>query len=227
MTDRSTLARWSRAAGADLYLRPLVARGALTSGGAVVVGLNPATAIGPNDVSFDAYLDLLQDMEAFTDFYRELRIKRGKRPISPTRRGLDGMARWLSSSGFPSVVETNVSPYPTEKGEELDDVPRSLQARYVLPELLAALAPRVVLLHGESALAAVASMPIFAGLNLHPRQSFTVLVTHRPHLGHIRRQDGTLCDVFVCPHLRFFGHEGGTRFAALRNSLREQFPSGS
>ena len=220
------LARWSRVDGADRYLRPFVARGPLTRGGAVVIGLNPATSIGPEDVDFEAYLDLLLDMERFSTFYQELRVRRGKPSTSRTRMGLAGVAGRLATIGFPSVVETNVSPYPTEKGEELKGLPLVLQARHVLPELLVVLKPRLMLLHGEDALKGVEAMMLDAELS-HPRdRSFTDTVTHRPCIGQVTWDDGSACRVYVCPHLRFFGHKGGKRFAALDARLRADHQQG-
>ena len=51
-------------------------------------------------------------------------------------------------------------------------------------------------------------------------RTFTDTVCN-PLLGKVSWSDGSLCDVFACPHLRFFGHSGGKRFAALKAALGE------
>lgn len=220
MIDMATLATWARTPeGADRYLRPFICRGALEQGGAAVVGLNPATAIGSKDIGFNQYLDLLLDLDAFTAFYRELRVKRGKRPSSPTRTGLNGMASWLSSLGWNCIVDTNVSPYPTASGEELNRVPSRLQSRWIFKELVSTLAPRLLILHGEDALNDFISS---VAPDLAPRAGtqFAQLVDESPRLGQTTWAGGEVCDVFVCRHLRFFGHHGGARYSALRDALR-------
>jgi hypothetical protein len=219
MIERSTLARWAQIPdGADRYLRPLVARGPLDRGGAAIVGVNPATAIGPADVGFEQYLDLLLDLDAFTAFYRALRIKRGKRPTSPTRLGLNGMAGWLSSMGWHNVLDTNVSPYPTGSAEELGTQPAHHQARHVLAEVMSATTPAVVVVHGTDALSAFVTT-LAPSLAARTDGQFSDLVTQRPHFGRLSWHDGSTCEVFVCPHLRFFGRSGGERFAALHQAL--------
>lgn len=220
MIDQATLASWTRTPeGADRYLRPFVCRGTLERGGAAIVGLNPATAIGPADIPFEEYIDLLLDLDAFTAFYRELRVKRGKRASSPTRTGLNGMANWLSALGRKCIVDTNVSPYPTGSKEELDQVPTGWQSRWVFQDLVRTLAPRLLVLHGEDAL-----KDFISGVAPHlaPRAGmpFSQLVDQSPRLGQITWAGGEVCEVFVCPHLRFFGHHGGARFSALSEALQ-------
>lgn len=220
MIGRATLARWARAhESPERYLRPFVARGPLAKQQAVVVGLNPATIIRPDDVAPETYVDLLLDMEQFSVFYQRLRRLRGKPAVSRTRQGLDNIATWLQSLRFTSVVETNVSPYPTEKGQQLDHVHRDMQARHVLPDLLKQLAPRLLLLHGEDACSAIRKMPI--GTDLVMGRTFTDTVTRQPQLGQVTWSDGSQGDVFACPHLRFFGRSGGKRFAPLKARLCE------
>ena len=188
------------------------------------MGLNPATPIGPLDVDLDRYVELLLDLEAFTPVYRQLRIRRGKRPTSPTRTGLDGMAKWLSEHGWQSVVETNISPYPTERGEDLKRLSPALQSRHIFHELIQLLAPRVLVLHGEDSLSEfITSVAPQLGRG---SRGFAALVNEFPHLGQYRWQTGEVADIFVCPHLRFFGHSGGTRFSSLKRALTAHFPSG-
>ncbi|MBA3497095.1 MAG: hypothetical protein H0T86_08325 [Gemmatimonadales bacterium] len=215
MIDRAELVRWSQIPeAADRYLRPFVCRGALARGGAAIVGTNPATAITPDGVGFDEYMDLLLNLEEFTKFYRHLRIKRGKRATSPTRTGLNGMAKWLSTLGWNCVLDTNVSPYPTASKEDLDLVPPKWQSRWVVVEVVHAVKPRLLILHGEEALKHFAQT-LAPQLMVRAQLPFTQLVEQFPRLGGITWEGGEVCEVFVCPHLRFFGHNGGARFLPL------------
>ena len=66
--------------------------------------------------------------------------------------GLQGMARWLMQLGHGFVAETNVSPYPTCSSDELYTVPDEYQSRWVVRELLYALSPRLLILHGDDAM---------------------------------------------------------------------------
>ena len=187
------------------------------------MGLNPATEILPEDIPIDEYVDLLLDLEAFTVFYKNLRNRRGKSTTSPTRIGLNGMAGWLAQRGWNSVVETNVSPYPTRRGEELERVSTPMQSRHIFYQLMRVLAPRLVILHGKDALSEFTSK---LRPSLIPRTaSFTTLVNESPYLGHVTWECGEQCDVFVCPHLRFFGHKGGQRFAPLEQALDTARPA--
>jgi hypothetical protein len=220
MIDRDTLAGWSRVPdGADRYLRPFVCRGTMKRGEAAIVGLNPATAIRFADIPFEQYLDLLVNLDAFTTFYRELRVKRKKRATSPTRTGLNGMAKWLSVLGWQCIVDTNVSPYPTESKEDLEKVPAQWQSRWVFKEVVRTFAPRLIVLHGEDALDDFVS-GVAPDLRSRARGPFSRLVDDSPRLGQITWAGGESCDVFVCRHLRFFGHHGGDRFSALGEALR-------
>lgn len=187
------------------------------------MGLNPATDIRPGDIPIDRYVDLLLDIEAFTIFYESLRNRRGKTKASPTRTGLNGMARWLAQRGWHSVVETNVSPYPTGRGEELERVSNPMQSRHIFYELMRVLAPKVVILHGEDALSEFTSK---LGPSLNSRtDSFSDLVKKSPYLGQVTWERGEQCEVFVCPHLRFFGHKGGRRFGPLEEALSTTHPA--
>lgn len=221
MIDRNTLATWSRAPdGAERYLRPFICRGPLQLGGAAIVGLNPATPIGPADIEFSRYLDLLLDLTSFTAFYEELRVRRGKRRSSPTRTGLNGIARWLSELGCSSIVDTNVSPFPTGSKEDLSRIPPEWQSRWVFEALMRAITPRLVILHGEDALNDFTTS-IAPHLTPTAGLSFLALVNSSPQLGQVAWSGGDVVDVFVCPHLRFFGHHGGPRYASLSNALQQ------
>lgn len=219
MLEIGMIKEWARSPnGSDRYLRPFVARGPLQRRSAAVVGLNPATAIGPTDIPFADYVDLLLDLDAFNEFYRGLRVGRGKRATSPTRTGLKGVAAWLAQLGWQSVVETNISPYPTENSEQLRKTPGHLQSRAIFREVMNSLAPRIIILHGEEALAEFTS---YVAPELAPPAgtAFLSLTEQSAHLGQMEWPSGEACDVFVCRHLRFFGHTGGVRFAALENAL--------
>lgn len=132
MIERDLLTTWSQMPrGADRYLRPFVCRGKLEPNGAAIVGLNPATLIGRADIEFPRYLELLLEVDAFTAFYQELGRKRNEPPSSRTRSGINRIARLLSEMGWTSVLDRNVSPYPTASKDELDEVPEAWQSRWI------------------------------------------------------------------------------------------------
>lgn len=205
-------------AGTGRYLRPLVARGPLIKHGAAIVGLNPATAIGPSDIDANEYARLLLSFNDFERFYQSLRKDRGKKPTSPTRTGLNGMAKLLEDKGWKSIVDTNISPYPTEKGEELLRLPASVQSRDVFHTVIRRLAPRLIILHGNEALKEFTSS---IAHNLSSNTPFSSLVKDSPILGSIEWGANESCTVLVCPHLRFFGRHGGVKFQHILSAIEQ------
>lgn len=218
MIELSLLARWSDSpVPGGRYLRPLVCRGSIKGGGAAIVGVNPATAIGPTDIAFEKYLNLLLDASKFEEFYQDLRVKRGKSPTSRTRMGLRGLACWLMQLGHDFVAETNVAPYPTCSSEALYAVPLEHQSRWVFREVVHKLSPRLLVLHGEDALQEFTSSTA-PHLQPKPGTKFTDLIKS-PRLGEVIWPNGMRCEIYVCSHLRYFGKAGGQRFVPLKQAL--------
>lgn len=217
MIDLSMLSRWSESPEqGGRYLRPLVCRGQARRKGAFIIGINPATEIGPADICFEEYLPLLLDLEAFASFYGDLRVKRQKPRESPTRTGINGIAKWLGSLGWDFVADTNVSPYPTTSAEELINIPLDLQSRWVFWEVLSVLSPALAVLHGKDSLHGFAA--IVPEMKQYTKIRFSELV-RSPHLRKAVLPNGEATEVYVCPHLRFFGNAGGKKFVCLKRAL--------
>lgn len=192
-------------------------RGPMTTGGALIVGVNPATPISARDgVAFDDYVSSLSDFERFLAIYDGIRTKRGKTRRSPTRDGLDAASCWLSARGFSPVIDTNISPYPTKDLRQWKRLAASDQALWVFEEIVKAFQPSLILVHGKNAYTGFSARfaPEFARTG-----PFDELVT-QPRLGNVRWSFGGSAEAYVCKHLRFFGKNGGgQRFAPLRDAL--------
>ena len=57
----------------------------------------------------------------------------------------------LVARGFQTVLDTNISPYPTSKESEWRQLSATEKALWVFPEVVARFRPALVLLHGNSA----------------------------------------------------------------------------
>lgn len=218
MITREKLRSWCQPVNEGApYLRPFVCRGPLQRGGALVVGINPATQIGSrHSVSFDEYVDSLTDLNRFLAIYDKVRKLDGKCERSATRLGLDEASLWLSNQGFGTVLDTNISPYPTESVKVWKKLSKKEQATWVFPEVVSHFSPSFVLLHGENSYEKFTSC--FAPKLKRP-DKFNILVAE-PRLGIVHWSHGGTAEVYVCKHLRFFkGNEGGKYFAPLRVAL--------
>lgn len=200
------------------YLRPFVCRGPLSTGGAMIVGVNPATPISAADgIKFDDYVASLLNLEDFLPIYDAVRTARGK-PRSRTRNGLDTASTWLMDHGLAPIVDSNISPYPTKSEKEWRKLSKTEQSMWVFEEVVKAFRPSLVLLHGKS------SYEVFTerfAPDLVRGQPFNELVK-QPKLGTVKWPFGGTADAYVCKHIRFFRGEGGGKyFQPLRQALHE------
>ncbi|MEN4919698.1 hypothetical protein ABE485_13560 [Achromobacter spanius] len=220
LIDKETLKRWcTPPTKADPYLRPFVVRGPLSTGGAAIVGVNPATPIFEDDgIAIEDYAQSILNLDQFLPLYQDVRRRSGKtRLSSPTRTGLDGASSWLASLGHTTVLDTNTSPYPTSSEKEWRRLPESHKALHVFREVLELFRPSLILLHGKP------SYEAFIGEfapHLRRTGNFTSVVRDHANLGIVPWEFGGYADVYVCSHLRFFGKEGlGKRFHPLRKAV--------
>jgi hypothetical protein len=219
MLNYETMKRWcTPVRESSPFLRPFVARGQLSPGGAMIVGVNPATPIGTTDgIGLDEHIQSLYSIEGFLPLYSRVRAQRGKAQPSPTREGLDGASKWLATRGFQTVLDTNISPYPTKDEEQWQRLSSTEKALWVFPEVVATFKPKLVVLHGKS------SYEYFVDLYapaLRQEGRFLDTIKERPHLGRVCWPNGDGADVYVCRHLRYFGNgDGGKTFAPLRQAL--------
>ena len=220
--DIETLKKLCRpVARGEPLLRPFVCRGPLARGGAFMVGVNPATTIIEADAGgFDQYVASITDLDRFLRVYDRTRVREGKGGRSPTRNGLDTASAWLKARGFRTVLDTNISPYPTASVDAWRRLAPAQKAFHVFQEVITHLQPSFVLLHGSDA---YKEFTTTLALHLLRRgHKFSEVISH-PRLGVLTWPDGTTANVYVCKHLRFFkGHEGGKYFAPLRASLKNR-----
>ncbi|MCG3577525.1 hypothetical protein, partial [Ralstonia solanacearum] len=199
------------------YLRPFVCRGPMMTGGALIVGVNPATPISASDgVAFDDYVSSLSDFERFLAIYDGIRAKHGKAGRTRTRNGLDAASCWLSALGFSPVIDTNISPYPTRDLRQWKRLPATNQALWVFEQVVKIFQPSLILLHGQNAYTQFSTRfaPEFA------RNGPFDEIVKQPRLGSVCWSFGGTAEAYVCKHLRFFGRNGGgQRFAPLRDAL--------
>ncbi|MEC5405798.1 hypothetical protein VOM14_09515 [Paraburkholderia sp. MPAMCS5] len=201
------------------YLRPFVCRGPLSTGGAMIVGVNPATPITAEDgIQFDDYASSLLNIENFLPIYDAVRTARGKPRRSNTRIGLDTASAWLTAHGFSPVVDSNISPRPTESETAWAKLSKTDQSMWVFDEVVKAFRPSLVLLHGKR------SYEVFTeryAPELRSGQPFNELVK-QPRLGTVNWRFGGTADAYVCKHIRFFrGDGGGKYFQPLRQALHQ------
>ena len=224
MLNKRTLERWCMpATETGPFLRPFVARGPLTPGGAIIVGVNPATSIGAADgVAFDDYTASLTAIERFLPIYNRVRAQRGKTRPSKTRIGLDAASKWLADFGFETVLDTNISPYPTSKESEWRRLSEKERAFWVFGEIVESFRPALVLLHGRSAYERF--IETYAP-DLRQSGLFSEIVDRQPYLGRVTWRHGGSAQVFISRHIRFFGKvDGGKGFARLRQELVKSAP---
>jgi hypothetical protein len=199
------------------YLRPFVCRGPLSTGGAMIVGVNPATPItAKHGIQFDEYVSSLLSIEDFLPIYDAARAASGKPRRSYTRNGLDTASAWLMAHGLTPIVDTNISPYPTESEMEWRKLSKTQQSLWVFEEVVKAFRPSLVLLHGNRSYEGFTKR--FAP-DLYSGQPFGELVK-QPKLGTVKWPFGGTADAYVCKHIRFFRGEGGGKyFQPLRQAL--------
>lgn len=155
MLSSDALAEWSRPPLPDQpYLRPLVCAGDWQRIAVCVAGINPATRIHPTDIGLAEYVRLLLDYSAFQRFYQDLRRDRGESTRSKTRPWIERLSTYVRSKYGHSVAETNVLPLPAKDVKDLYAQPLQAieRAREVFLQLLAAIRPQLILLHGADAL---------------------------------------------------------------------------
>jgi hypothetical protein len=224
MLDYAIMKRWCTPLNeGSPFLRPFVVRGQLAQGGAMIVGANPATPIGiTDDVELDEHIQSLYSVDGFLPLYSRVRALRGKTRPSPTRVGLDAASKWLLARGFQTVLDTNISPYPTKDEEQWKRLSDAEKALWVFPEVVSAFRPTLVVLHGKSAYEHFVELYAPA---LRQERKFSDTTKELPHIGRVRWPNGDGAEVYVCRHLRYFGtRDGGKTFAPYGRHWHNQQP---
>jgi hypothetical protein len=221
-----TMTRWCALPHiGNAYLRPFLVRGPIEENSVFIVGLNPATPIGPAEVSPELYRELVSNYTSFMEYYKAVRLRSNKKRLkSNTRVGIESLGDWIRSitSSFP--VETNVVGYPTKDEAELKLVPREVQAQgiQIFQEVIQLLRPRVLVFHGKASLKRVKAVLVRAGLHLSAPLPLNLSIRALEDSSPIACgtwSDGTPATILACRHLKLYGEEGRT-FAAFRARLQ-------
>jgi hypothetical protein len=193
--------------------------------GVFVVGVNPATPIGPDDLAPNEYRALIGDYAAFMRHYQAARARAGKRKLkSNTRVGLEALSQWLQSVTGVFPLETNVVAYPTKDEAELDKVARNIvaQGERVFLEVLQTFTPRAMIFHGKSSL--TRALPILQQAGLLLERAVDLHLTIReleassPLVLGIWKNGGAVT-IAACRHLKIYGQHGKT-FARFRDQIQ-------
>ena len=155
--------------GKPSVLRPFVCDGSPLECEVFIVGFNPATASSTDFWSFWRTAYCFQKAAWYENYLNERRLrplKAGKsrrNPISNTRRVID----WILAEASPvKCLETNIYSFPTEQSTDLSTSQRSTAP---FDFLLSKIKPRVIVAHGDDAIAHVRS---------HKLESFVISVPH-------------------------------------------------
>lgn len=133
------------------YGRPWMSRDAAAKTRTVLVGANAATPFPAGAVARDAYLEaLLAGGPALASIYAAARPDGAP---SPTRVNINRLVDAFEEAGLGPVLETNAVPIATKRLAGLGGMDRGWRAATdrFLSELLGALDPNVVIVHGAEA----------------------------------------------------------------------------
>lgn len=144
--------------GKPSVLRPFVCDGSPLECKVFIVGFNPAT---PSSIDFWAFWRSghgFQKAAWYENYLRERReqpLRPGKtrrNPISNTRRVID----WILAEASPvKCLETNIHSLPTEEAKDLSATQRSTAP---LDFLLRTIMPRLIIAHGNKAIAHIGTL---------------------------------------------------------------------
>ena len=206
------------------YFRPFLCRGNPDNARTFLVGINPATPIYPHDISLDDYAKLLGNYELFLAYYRDRRGRQGKTGISPTRRGIDSLGKWLENLTSAPVLETNIIAYPTRKASDLKREPDYIlqKGSQIFKSLLLGIRPALIVLHGAETIEGFIQVLAETGLAkdaLSVNEKKEEFAKKAPLISFCY-EDGSLAKVFACRHLRFYGNEGNS-YAEFRKLISD------
>ncbi|WDL98452.1 hypothetical protein [Alicyclobacillus sp. ALC3] len=205
------------------YYRPLLCRDLQATISIFIVGINPATPITPEEMDLDTYARLITDYDAFIEYYRDLRRQRGKTRLSPTRTGINGLTNWLQANTDVGIAETNMISYPSQKPKELRNEPEAVieRAKEIFIQVLLNYRPKLIIAHGRETLKMLGEM-------VDTRNEFNWVrkdeLQQDDFVG-FSYQNGEICSVLPCAHLRYHGHSGGTRFTQFYEQLPGFLPT--
>ncbi|MFD6508168.1 hypothetical protein [Bacillus sp. NPDC060175] len=137
-----------------VYLRPGLYLNHDTNPNIFLVGYNPATPIHKNDLKQSEYQNLILSHKKFISYYEALRIKKGKRKLSSTRKRINDLVTKVFTDPNEVMFETNIFSYPTSKEKELRALPKDILEEVKQPfiEMLHTIQPSIIVVHGKRAL---------------------------------------------------------------------------
>ncbi|MGN4496763.1 hypothetical protein ACTFQM_01995 [Bacillus cereus group sp. MYBK30-2] len=136
-----------------VYLRPGLYSNNDTNPNIFLVGYNPATPIHIDDLKQSAYQNLILSHKNFISYYESLRVKKGKRKQSPTRKRINDLVTKVFTETNEVMFETNIFSYPTSKEKELRALPKDVIEEVKQPfiEMLHTIQPSIIVVHGKRA----------------------------------------------------------------------------
>lgn len=205
------------------YYRPFICKGELDNVNIFFVGINPATAIYPEDMELDKYVELLLGYDRFIEYYKNFRIIRGNSKFSRTRLGMNSFLEWLSKHTNSSIMETDVIPYPTENLKLLKKEPLSIieRGKDIFYELVIRFKPKLLILHGKETVEQI--VDLFRERGLLPRDYLNLEQTidemeKKVPFVEFTYPDNTTGTIAVCRHFMYYGSIGNS-FKDFREKL--------
>ncbi len=198
------------------YYRPLLCKGNRENIPIFLVGINPATPIYPEQISIEEYLNLIQNYDAFMEFYKATREEEGKTPSSKTRNSINMFVEWLLSKTPASIAETNIISYPTETLALLKKEPEDVWAKgkAIFYKLMMHYRPNILIVHGKSTVQMLADLLIDKGLITDiKRNDFLNTLSKVDYsanspIAQFNFPEGEPCSIITYQHFIYYGPNG-------------------
>ena len=205
------------------YLRPYICRGNPYDAKVFLTGINPATPIYPEQVSFDRYIEIVKNYELFMDFYIKSRKKQNKPEVSRTRMGINSLAEWIEKECNTGVVETDIFTYPTKNVKELLAIDKQILNKSIEKfwQVLLEFKPDIIILYGSL------TVDVLRKLIRDKNMQIEYLCKNEDKIEDIEKIfpfarfniDSKNIDVLACRHLMYYG-KSGKSFENLRQNIK-------
>lgn len=204
------------------YYHPFLCDGNWDEARTFLIGINPATPITKDDISFDEYINSFYN-GTFYDIYNNNRKNSCKTKQSRTRLGINSFVNFLNDVTKKPVIETNVIPYPTANIEDLYKEPDEVinRGKEIFLELLQAFKPQLLIFHGKTALEAAIDLLKQNGIviegNIDLEESIQEMELHPP-LAKLIYFSSSEANIMACRHLMRYG-KSGKSFEVFKKSI--------
>ncbi|WP_129727944.1 hypothetical protein [Ectobacillus funiculus] len=188
------------------YYRPFILHGRPEQIDLFLVGINPATAVSPEDgVDIDTWVETLMDPGLYSTRHSS---------NGPTRLGIQGLLRYVKTYYPYSLLETNINAFPTSRAiglEEYSVKEAVIEGQHRFIRILTTHEPSLIILHSQHTTREFIDILVKYKW-IHPRHVLKkTTIKHRetqfPHFT-FTYPSGKKAKVFACRHLQYFGHEG-------------------